>query len=436
MRVVAFMLSLLACLNAGATTYTFGSGGDFATVADINWAGLSAGDVLDGQGQTFAERMDIGASGSSGNPIIIQNFTLDGEDSLATVLTFYDSAAAEHITLRDVTLKRSTGHGLNFSPTATSATMAGVRLERVVSEDHAQNCFKLGDPTGGGGFPSLVAVDITARRCGNVGIALSGQSGAYLLRPYVDTAGINGGNLDGIAVDDGADGTIVMLPQVHNQRGGQAIDIQDSSGSARNYVIMAYVVQADDLSTIDGISVTGSSPTTVAGSVVVGGRDAYIAKSTADHWLYNSIAQEPTQYGVRAGLSTLNGTLKLRGFAAVRPGGKAVWVRDDAGSSIDTDGNVYVTDLGQPFTYKGTSYNLADWRTQTSGDANSSVEPESTALFQGGDSPSTFAGFKPTASSPLIRAGTCYLTTGCVHYDYEGKRARVPPDIGALQRNQ
>jgi hypothetical protein len=56
-------------------------------------------------------------------------------------------------------------------------------------------------------------------------------------------------------------------------------------------------------------------------------------------------------------------------------------------------------------------------------------------LWRGGLSPSTAAGFKLRLDSPLIRAGTCYLTTGCVHYDYEGKRARVPPDIGAFQRN-
>lgn len=38
-------------------------------------------------------------------------------------------------------------------------------------------------------------------------------------------------------------------------------------------------------------------------------------------------------------------------------------------------------------------------------------------------------------SSTLRRAGTCYLATGCAYPDYRGYRGRVPPDIGAYQRN-
>lgn len=68
---------------------------------------------------------------------------------------------------------------------------------------------------------------------------------------------------------------------------------------------------------------------------------------------------------------------------------------------------------------------------QTSGGSDITTDP----MFVGGPNPTTAEGFKLQTDSPLIRAGTCYLTTGCAHYDYEGKRARVPPDIGAFQRN-
>lgn len=41
---------------------------------------------------------------------------------------------------------------------------------------------------------------------------------------------------------------------------------------------------------------------------------------------------------------------------------------------------------------------------------------------------------RPMATSPLLRAGTCFLATGCIYPDFRGYRSRVPPDIGAYQR--
>lgn len=73
----------------------------------------------------------------------------------------------------------------------------------------------------------------------------------------------------------------------------------------------------------------------------------------------------------------------------------------------------------------------ADYNNQDAGANDITSDPK----LVGGPNPTTPEGFKLQTDSPLIRAGTCYLTTGCVHYDYEGKRARVPPDIGAFQRN-
>jgi hypothetical protein len=52
----------------------------------------------------------------------------------------------------------------------------------------------------------------------------------------------------------------------------------------------------------------------------------------------------------------------------------------------------------------------------------------------GGPSPTTAEGFKLRNDSPLIDAGVCYLAVGCVAPDFGGRRARVPPDIGAWQR--
>lgn len=56
------------------------------------------------------------------------------------------------------------------------------------------------------------------------------------------------------------------------------------------------------------------------------------------------------------------------------------------------------------------------------------------AQFLGGAMPLTAESFKLRSNSPLIRAGTCYLSTGCAARDFGGRRPRVPPDIGAWQR--
>ena len=65
------------------------------------------------------------------------------------------------------------------------------------------------------------------------------------------------------------------------------------------------------------------------------------------------------------------------------------------------------------------------------GAGDTSVDPQ----FVGGSAPSGAQGFKLRATSPLRRAGVCVLTTGCVPSDFLGRRARVPPDVGAWQRN-
>ena len=62
------------------------------------------------------------------------------------------------------------------------------------------------------------------------------------------------------------------------------------------------------------------------------------------------------------------------------------------------------------------------------------IEVTGNPLFVGGTSPTTAAGFKLTAGSPLRRAGTCIPgNIQCIRPDYRGYRARIPPDIGAYQ---
>jgi len=52
----------------------------FDGFADINWAGVAAGDIIDLTG-TFLEQLTIGASGTADAPILIQGGIIDGEDT-------------------------------------------------------------------------------------------------------------------------------------------------------------------------------------------------------------------------------------------------------------------------------------------------------------------------------------------------------------------
>jgi len=78
LRIFLFLILLaspcFAMLDNGDGTRTFavGSGGDFTTLASIIYVhpvGVTSGDTISGSGNTFAEDMTIGASGTSGSLI-------------------------------------------------------------------------------------------------------------------------------------------------------------------------------------------------------------------------------------------------------------------------------------------------------------------------------------------------------------------------------
>lgn len=76
--------------------------------------------------------------------------------------------------------------------------------------------------------------------------------------------------------------------------------------------------------------------------------------------------------------------------------------------------------------YGGTRYDdLGTWQSVTGGGQSTVVADP---LFLRDT-------YRVAPASPAVRAGYCYLTTGCVYPDFRGYRGRVPPDIGAYQRN-
>lgn len=66
--------------------------------------------------------------------------------------------------------------------------------------------------------------------------------------------------------------------------------------------------------------------------------------------------------------------------------------------------------------------------------ANDNFTPALTSnpLYSGGSDPTTAEGFRPLATSPLIRAGVCFLSVGCAYPDFEGRAQTIPPTIGAF----
>ena len=114
----------------------------------------------------------------------------------------------------------------------------------------------------------------------------------------------------------------------------------------------------------------------------------------------------------------------------------------DAPTALDINASVAAADIDIDYTRYGPTVASWSWRGTTdttfaayqatsSKDANSAVADPA---FIGGTSPTTAEEFKLRSNSPLIRAGTCYLATGCAARDFGGRRPRVPPDIGAWQR--
>lgn len=98
--------------------------------------------------------------------------------------------------------------------------------------------------------------------------------------------------------------------------------------------------------------------------------------------------------------------------------------------AIATSNNWYGFTSPQ-WTYLGTPYtSLSAWNAVGVVGTDLSVLPG----FVGGLIPTTAAGFKLNSNSALIRAGVCYLSSGCAAPDYAGRRAFVPPDVGAYQR--
>lgn len=139
--------------------------------------------------------------------------------------------------------------------------------------------------------------------------------------------------------------------------------------------------------------------------------------------------------GVAAQGATANAATNFRNNVIYAIDPPYAFVTVDTSQAASFDRNYYhgLTAQSAAYLWRYTSNDytaIADWNGNGAVVTDYSADP----AFLGGSSPTTAEGFKLRSNSPLIRAGTCYLATGCAARDFGGRRARVPPDIGAWQR--
>lgn len=119
--IVQIILLLILGSNAFGATYNIGPGQTYETfTALVATENLAAGDIVDGGGNTFAETWTVDGSGTSGNPIILRNAIIDGEDTRASgiVIANYD-----YIDIINVDISGCTGDAIS--------TLSGAALTNV-----------------------------------------------------------------------------------------------------------------------------------------------------------------------------------------------------------------------------------------------------------------------------------------------------------------
>jgi hypothetical protein len=143
--------------------------------------------------------------------------------------------------------------------------------------------------------------------------------------------------------------------------------------------------------------------------------------------------------GIAVPTTTVSGTTEITGNSV--NGGSKCFVMKGASAAVNvnTRNNVALNCAtgfeGFQATRSNASNACANSVTACSANAGAVVPTDvGDVRMIGGANPKTKNDFKLNSNSPLIRAGTCLLSTGCVRPDIGARRARVPPDIGAWQR--
>jgi hypothetical protein len=337
---------------------------DFSSLTWSDLPSLSAGDTVDGGGATFTATLTPGTSGSSGNPITFRNFKINGAGSLANCLSV---AGNDYIILENLYLYDSTADGLvqgNTTATADHLVMKNVHVHGAGNDG-----FQLGHSSGGA-CTNLVANGLTASECTNVGLVMWNSPNAVLTDLRIVNCGSTG-NLDGIAIDNGCEGSIIQDVVVSGQKSGACIDIQDSTGS--DPIILRRVhCHSPGNSVVDGVGCTGTSPVQSSQILVDGYRYNFYSKSLVAHTVSNLTSINATEYGVRLGVGT-DGQLDLKNSIIDNSTISAIRINVDITTGSVYTGDYNIFGITEDFHFGGAgNKTLAQWLTEnTSQDTNS-----------------------------------------------------------------
>jgi hypothetical protein len=462
------LLLFLVCGNSwGATTYlntacalngngtsgpcatTGGGAGAYNTGASIFWASIGAGNTLYiARGTTTnnwagiiidsAVTIDDYTGNASGTTDTCPIWTRSGSQ------TFIMSINANDVTVRDICVTGQASSALintlqartvidNVYIYENSGTGVGVRFNDGSSDGTLEDSIIDGIWDDGIGIGASATGTFLIKNVTVKNVDRANSSGDNI-QAYVGTAAnliIDGGTyikeagkaVKQVIIYDGS-GTVTMrnAPKIFQYSpapgvafwGTAVVDIQS---------LFVYSVGRDCCA---ALFLTNTGTTTVKNAILIGGGyGIWSSHASGNTTVYNSTI---IGAGISAVYATTGGTFTIRNSYMDAP--QTLW----QASSLATVVSDYNTYGRQAWGWDAVLYTtLAEWRTASSQDANSDVTSD--PGFAGGTSPITAEGVRLKKDSPLLRQGACYLSTGCISYDYEGKRSRVPPDIGAFQRN-
>ena len=265
----------------------------------------------------------------------------------------------------------------------------------------------------GAGFYVGAADDVTLKYCtGNDsvdshGVYLDGAEADGTKRPIVEYCEFFNNTLDAGIQLNGANvyqvlGPIIRYNKLYNNNDG-ILDLSSSGGEYYYNLIYENISSAIHLAYDTGYDSDHSVPSVNAK-------------------VYNNLVYCNCEdvYGVIVGAYSTGHLIKNN--ILERATGVYSLISIEANGTATCDYNCfYDSDLTAAFKWQGTDYNtLADWRTQSGGDANSIASDPLMIDPANGD-------FHLNPHSPCVNAGTSVSLTE----DYEGLKIRHAPDIGA-----
>lgn len=304
--------------------------------------------------------------------VTADKITLDGPASTEGLFKVIGTATVRRVTVNALFRTGSTTGGGN--------SIGGVLSAQGTSAAVTVEDLTVTNSGGffGTAFYSSGGASLVARRCAAIGITDYGQ------------VGVDGTPIYGLAFYSGGNGNATWHSCIALQISGVAVPA------------LAWYAHHSDTGGINDKSFEMLNCTIDCGQAMIAGQTGGVIRSqtagqTFTATVMNSYLGEDAPLDIieMAG-TTLNATLTACGI----PAGTAAITESIATGSYSIVGTV-----------------------------------EGEALFTGGTHPRAVSEAKLRAASPLRRAGICALTTGCAPHDFGDRRARVPPDIGAWQRN-